>query len=249
MSSIEASPPGARRALPAPRPVHRAARRAGRRARRPPARPAQRPRRRAASPCSPRPASPASAASSSAAPGSSPDCEAAFCATVRLTSLEPKICPSTSLPRLTSVGFGASTSSSRPPPPSWPSRPPSPSRPAGCACACFLNPPRIAGASAAAPAGRLGLADAQLARHRLEAARLAEDVGDLHMSAPCKGIAAAHEGSAAAQRNEHRWRPRTGQRTKHTFRAGSRLPREPGGSRPKMDQPSHYPFRRLYATV
>src|SRR5574340_788325 len=37
-----------------------------------------------------------------------------------------------------------------------PSRPPSPSSPVGCACACFLNPPRIAGMSASAPLAAWG---------------------------------------------------------------------------------------------
>jgi hypothetical protein len=41
-------------------------------------------------------------------PASRPDREAAFWATARLTSLEPKMLPSTSLPRLTLVGCGDS---------------------------------------------------------------------------------------------------------------------------------------------
>ena len=139
MSSIDARPPAApARCAPLRRlrATLRACRRAHRRSERPArqsvrsARSTQR-RRPFASPCSRRPASPPSAASFSVGPGSSPVLVAAFCATVRLTSLEPKICPSTSFPRFTLVGCGASTSSSSPPPPSLPRRPPRPSSPRG----------------------------------------------------------------------------------------------------------------------
>ncbi|KAI1690522.1 hypothetical protein DdX_22432 [Ditylenchus destructor] len=87
------------------------------------------------------------------------------------------------VPSIDGVGCEPSTASSSPPPPSWPSNPPNPSIPPPV-CACFLNPPRIAGSNASAPAFAVSGETPRSRAIESMPPAWCEDVGQIHCLLP-----------------------------------------------------------------